>query len=99
MRICHLFAAAVFLSSPCLAVNTAVKLHILPNGHVRFESGPELDEVHLAIKIRELMRQNPRPEIRLLGDKQVKYNSVAAVLAAFQRAGYGPHFGLAVLTN
>jgi biopolymer transport protein ExbD len=99
MRTWHLFAAAVLLSNACLAMNATLELHVLPNGHVRFDRGPELDDAHFAIKIRELMRQNPRPEIRILPNKQAKYDSVAAVLTAFQKAGYGPHFGFVGASN
>jgi biopolymer transport protein ExbD len=93
MRAWSLVVMALFLSNQCFAMNATVELYILSNGHVRLDHGPELDEAHLVIKIRELMQQNPRPEIRILPTKDAKYSSVAMVFAAFQKVGYGPHFG------
>jgi hypothetical protein len=90
-----LIAGALLLSNECFAANAFLELQILRNGHVRFNDGPELDGNHLAAKIRELMRQSPRPDIHIMPNKAASYTSVAAVLAAFQRAGYGPHFGFA----
>jgi len=67
-------------------------LHILPNGHVRFDNGPELDLSHLRLEIRKMSNERPHPSVSLLPDRRAKFETVAAVLAEFQRAGYN-HIG------
>jgi biopolymer transport protein ExbD len=67
-------------------------LQILPNGHVRFDNGPELDLIHLRLEIRKMSNERPQPNVSLLPDRRTNYANVAAVLVEFQRAGYN-HLG------
>jgi len=87
-------AAFVFsLASNCDAESMPLNLNILPNGHVRFENGPELDQHALRAKIENLMRTEPHPYIRIVPDRHASYDAVAKVLRAFQQMNYGAHFG------
>jgi biopolymer transport protein ExbD len=99
MKVWHLLTIAILLSNPCFAQRAPIQLYILQNGHVRFDGGPELDQSQLVTKLHELKQKNPRPEIRIIPDRGAKYYSVAVVLAAFQKADYGPHLGLVGNSN
>jgi biopolymer transport protein ExbD len=69
-----------------------LRLYVLPDEHVRFENGPELNLVQLNLEIRKLKRHKPRPDISLQLDKKATYDQVAKALATFQREGYD-HLG------
>jgi biopolymer transport protein ExbD len=69
-------------------------LHILHNGHVRFDDGQELDLVQFRSQVRRLMQENSRPNISVEPDKDTSYDSTAKVFSIFQEEGYGPHFGI-----
>jgi len=69
-------------------------LHVLRNGHVRFDDGQELDLVQLRSQVRLLMQEAPRPDISIEADKDAEYDAVAKVFSIFQEEGYGPHFGI-----
>ncbi len=92
-------AFALSFASCCMAQTKPLALSVLPNGHVRFADGPELDISQLRAKVEILMRENPRPEIRILPSKDASYSAVAEVLQTFQEVGYGPLFGFVGTSN
>jgi biopolymer transport protein ExbD len=76
-------------AAPAQAHTTLLNLYLLPDNHVRFENGPELDLAQLRLKIRNLKRRKPWPNIVLQPDKAAaRYDFVAKVLATFQSEGY-----------
>jgi biopolymer transport protein ExbD len=92
-------AIVILLASYCNAQLGPLRLTVLPNCHMRFNDGPELDARGLRAKIRELMREKPRPDIRIIPDRMAHYDAVARVLGTFQQLGYGPHFGFTGISN
>jgi biopolymer transport protein ExbD len=83
----------------CAAQAPLLRLNLLADGNVRFGHGPELNEMQLRVKIQKLMREIPRPDIRLVGSKDTQFSRVESVLSIFKKAGYGPHFRLALISN
>ena len=66
------------------ARTTAIELRILENGHVRIDSGPELDLRQLKRELQKLSKERTAPRVLLLRDKNVSYAVVAQVLREFQ---------------
>lgn len=94
-------AAAIGLSvASCGAArSTPLELHFLADGNVCFGHGPELNDRQLRAEIHILMRESPRPEIRLVTSRNTRYQRIASVLLAFQQAGYGAHLGFVGYSN
>jgi hypothetical protein len=82
------FTLLIFSIGVAYAQSDPRDLHILANGHVRFDSGPEIDLSQLKLRLEELSQRGPRPEIRLFPDKGASYSAVAPVLRQFQELGF-----------
>jgi biopolymer transport protein ExbD len=99
---CFAFAATAFVLSGSAQARPVIRnLQILPNGHVRFDSGPELDRRQLTLEIQKMSREQPQPEVHIVNigpAKSAKYDDFAAVLAAFSREHYN-HLGIPGFTS
>jgi biopolymer transport protein ExbD len=91
--------ALLVTTASAQAQSAALRLYVLPDNHVRFENGPELDLDQLRLEVRKLKRRKPRPDIRLQLDKKATYDLVAKTLATFSDEDYGPHFGFVGLSR
>ena len=81
------------LAALVLAMGIAIgaprqELQILPNGHVRLNGGSELDLPHFREELKHLSDRHVRREIDVHVDAKARYDTVAAVLAALQRADF-----------
>lgn len=68
------------------AAPEAVRLTVQADGSYRWNDEP-LEEAALAQRLQTLAAQDPQPPLHLLADRDVRYERVARVLAAAQRAG------------
>lgn len=62
-------------------------LRFLPNGHVQFDTGPELDQRQLTIEIKRMTLEHDCPNVHVSPDKDTSYARVASVLRLFQQFG------------
>lgn len=63
-----------------------IAVSVARDGSVYWDGKP-VDPVQLEEALLDAAAQNPQPEIRLYGDRQVPYEEVVKVMAAAQRAG------------
>ena len=71
-----------------------IQLRVLPDGKVRINNGPALDESHFKAEIGRLSKGKNDIEIRMVPDRKASFDTVAKVLAAIQVSGHGAiHFG------
>ena len=71
---------------PAVSAAPAVQLTVDAAGALRWNDEP-LGADDLALRLAEAARRSPQPELHLGADKAVRYEHVAAVLAAAQKAG------------
>ncbi len=62
-------------------------LKFLPDGHMQFDDGPELDLRQLRIEIKRMVREHDCPDVHLQPDKHASYARVAVALKLFQQFG------------
>jgi biopolymer transport protein ExbD len=62
-------------------------LHILKNGHVRFEDGPELNVDQFKEELRRRSAEKSLTELTLGLEQKPDYSAIAAVLAEMQNSG------------
>ena len=68
------------------ANDSRVEIHILSNGRVTFDNGPQLDLDQFRAKLKEMTGENGCPATRLTFDKVARYDTVAEVMSVLQRA-------------
>jgi len=71
---------------PALVQPQTIQLTIDASGSLRWNGEP-LENEELASRLAAAARQTPPPELHLGADRAVRYEHVAAVLAAAQKAG------------
>ncbi len=62
-------------------------LHILKNGHVRFENGPELNMDQFKEELRKRSADNSLTGLTLGLEQKPDYSAIAAVFAEMQKSG------------
>jgi biopolymer transport protein ExbD len=78
----------VFISAGAADAQPATRtLKFLPNGHVQFDAGPELDLRHPQPEIKRMARERDCPDVHVRPDKHTTYARVAAVMKLFQQFG------------
>ena len=71
-----------------------IQLRALPDGKVRINDGPALEESHFKAEIERLYMGKNDIEIRIVPDRKASFDTVARVLAAIPVSGHGAiHFG------
>ena len=78
-------AALIFV----VATGAPVELHVLQNGNVRFEGGPELSLSQFESKIQKMAKAKDCPGFHVVPDRTAKYADVAAVFRQIQKYGCG----------
>ncbi|MDR0245595.1 MAG: biopolymer transporter ExbD [Burkholderia sp.] len=73
-------------SAPTDAQSAHVDLSVDAGGAVSWDGAP-LDPHTLATKLAEAATHQPQPDIQIYADRSVRYEAVADLLAATQRAG------------
>jgi len=71
---------------PAVVQPTTIRLAIEADGALRWDGEPITGE-QLDQRLADAVRQAPQPELHLGADRAVRYEHVAAVLAAAQKAG------------
>ncbi|MEW6695714.1 MAG: biopolymer transporter ExbD [Pseudomonadota bacterium] len=73
-------------SAPQAPLPQAIRLAVDAEGRYLWNETP-LSDAELAARLAEVAAQEPQPAVQLHGDRAVRYERVAQVLAAAQRAG------------
>ena len=71
---------------PAAVQPSTIQLAIDADGNLRWNAEPVGGD-ELALRLTAAARESPQPELHLGADKAVRYEHVAAVLAAAQKAG------------
>jgi biopolymer transport protein ExbD len=74
------------VNQPELITPETVRLSVAAEGDY-FWNGTPIDDSELASRLQAEAAKEPQPELHINGDKAVRYERVAQVMAAAQRAG------------
>ena len=74
------------VNQPELITPETIRLSVAAEGDY-FWNGTPIDDSELASRLQAEAAKDPQPELHINGDKAVRYERVAQVMAAAQRAG------------
>lgn len=74
------------VNQPAIVKPQSITISITANGEMYWDK-TVVDETALDLRLKNMARQNPQPEIRIHGDRKAQYEEVIKAMAAAQRAG------------